>query len=219
MTRLAGVAVTPELEDYLETLLPPRDEVLARMEREYESNNVPAVGPFVGALLLLLARTAGARRMLELGTATGYSAAWLLRSSEEARLVTLELDPARAAEARRNLAELGLGSRAELVERDALEYLRGDRETYDLVFNDLLNSFPTEAATREAFGLALDRLEPGGLLISDNALRRGEVTNPRSQGAKNVALWNRLVAGDPRLDSTVVPLRDGVSVARVREPS
>ena len=171
----------------------------------------------VGALLLLLARTAGARRMLELGTATGYSAAWLLRSSEEARLVTLELDPARAAEARRNLAELGLGSRAKLLERDALEYLRGDSETYDLVFNDLLNSFGSEAAVRECFSLSMERLRPGGLLIADNALRRGEVLNPKGQGAKNVVLWNRLVADDRRLDSSLIPLRDGVSVARLRD--
>ena len=217
MTRLAGVAVTPDLEDYLDSLLAPRDAVMTRLEQEYEANNVPAVGPFVGALLLLLARTAGARRMLELGTATGYSAAWLLRSSEEARLVTLELDPARAAEARRNLAELGLGSRAELVEKDALEYLRGDRETYDLVFNDLLNSFGSEAAVRECFSLSMERLRPGGLLIADNALRRGEVLNPKGQGAKNVVLWNRLVADDRRLDSSLIPLRDGVSVARLRD--
>ena len=217
MTRLAGVPVTPELEDYLESLLAPRDAVMTRLEQDYESNNVPAVGPFVGALLLLLARTARARRMLELGTATGYSAAWLLRSSPEARLVTLELDPARADEARRNLADLGLAGQAEVVQRDALEHMRGDRGPYDLIFNDLLNSFPSEAVVRECFALSVERLRPGGLLIADNALRRGEVLNPNGQGAKNVALWNRLVADDQRLDSSLIPLRDGVSVARLRD--
>jgi caffeoyl-CoA O-methyltransferase len=217
VTRLSGVAVTPDLEDYLDSLLAPRDAVMTRLEQEYEANNVPAVGPFVGALLLLLARTAGARTMLELGTATGYSAAWLLRSSEEARLVTLELDPRRAEEARRNLDELGVGARAEVVERDALEYLREDRKAYDLVFNDLLNSLGSEAAVRECFALSLERLRPGGLLIADNALRRGEVLNPKGQGAKNVVLWNRLVADDNGLDSTLIPLRDGVSVARLRD--
>jgi len=209
--------VTTALEDYMESLLPERDAVLTRMERDYETNNVPAVGPFVGALLVLLARTAGARRMLELGTATGYSGAWLLRSSAEARLVTLELDPARAAEARRNLADAGLAERAEVLERDALEYLRESGDTFDLVFNDLLNSLPSEEAVRECFELSLARLGPGGLLIADNALRRGEVLNPQGQGARNVVLWNRLVAGEPRLDSTLIPLRDGVSVARLRE--
>jgi caffeoyl-CoA O-methyltransferase len=217
MTRISAVAVTSQIEDYLESLLPRRDPVLGRMEREYETNNVPAVGPFVGALLLLLARTAGARRMLELGTATGYSAAWLLQASPDARLVSLELDPARAAEARRNLSEAGLGERVEVVEQDAIEYLRAGRGRFDLVFNDLLNSFPTEEAVRECFRLALERLEPGALLIADNALRRGEVLNPQGQGARNVALWNRLVADDPRLDSSLIPLRDGVSVARLRE--
>jgi predicted O-methyltransferase YrrM len=60
-------------------------------------------------------------------------------------------------------------------------------------------------------------LGPGGLLIADNALRRGEVLNPQGQGARNVALWNRLVADERRLDSSLIPLRDGVSVARLRE--
>ena len=219
MTRLAGVALTPALEDYLESLLPRRDAVLTRMERDYETNNVPAVGPFVGALLLLLARTAGARRMLELGTATGYSGTWLLRSAPEARLVTLELDPARAAAARRNLADAGLAERAEVVERDALDYLRESDGSFDLVFNDLLNSFPSEDAVRECFRLSLEHLGPGGLLIADNALRRGEVLKPQGQGARNVVLWNRLVADETRLDSSVIPLRDGVSVARLRELS
>ncbi len=217
MTRLAGVAITPEIEDYMESLLPGRDAALTRMEREYETNNVPAVGPFVGALLLLLARTAGARRMLELGTATGYSGAWLLQSSPEARLVTLELDPKRAAEARRNLADAGLAGRAEVVELDALDYLRRGGDPFDLVFNDLLNSFPSEAAVRECYRLSLQRLRPGGLLMADNALRRGEVLKPQGQGARNVVLWNRLVADEPRLDSALIPLRDGVSVARVRD--
>jgi len=216
MTRLAAVVVTPELEDYLDTLLPPRDEVLARMEREYEANNVPAVGPQVGQLLLVLARMAGATRMLELGTATGYSGAWLLRSSPKARLVTLETDPARAAEARGNLDAAGVGARAEVVEVDALGWLRSSRGRFDLVFNDLLNSLPSEEAVRECFELSTRRLGPGGLLIADNALRRGEVARARALNARKVVLWNRLVADDGRLDSILVPLRDGVSVARLR---
>jgi caffeoyl-CoA O-methyltransferase len=80
----------------------------------------------------------------------------------------------------------------------------------------LLNSFPDEATTERCFELSLARLRPGGLLLADNALRRGEVTAPSSRGARNVAHYNRLVAQHPRLESVIVPLRDGVSIARFR---
>jgi predicted O-methyltransferase YrrM len=66
-----------------------------------------------------------------------------------------------------------------------------------------------------AFELSLERLEPGGLLVADNALRRGEVLQPDSHGARNVVRYNELIAKDGRLRGLIVPLRDGVSVARL----
>jgi caffeoyl-CoA O-methyltransferase len=71
--------------------------------------------------------------------------------------------------------------------------------------------------TRKVFDLCMQRLDGGGLLIADNALRQGEVVKPKSQQAHNVAFYNQLVAKDTRLESVVVPIRDGVSVARVRD--
>ena len=80
----------------------------------------------------------------------------------------------------------------------------------------LLNSFPDVATVERCFALATDRLDPGGLLIADNALRRGEVVRPETRMAKNVVRWNQLVSGDERLESSLVPLRDGVMIARRR---
>jgi caffeoyl-CoA O-methyltransferase len=64
--------------------------------------------------------------------------------------------------------------------------------------------------------LCLERLDPGGLLMADNALRQGEVLHPDNQQAKNVAAYNEMVAKDPRLESVVIPIRDGLSLARVK---
>ncbi len=217
MTRLAPVAITPELESYMERLLPDREPVLARIEQEVARDDLPAVGAQVGALLRLVLRVAGARSALELGTATGYSGIWLLRGMEGGRLVTLETDPERAGRARRNFAEAGLAEQAVVIEQDALAYLEQPGESFDCVFNDLLNSFPSEAVVERCFELSLARLRPGGLLIADNALRRGEVVRPEGRQARNVVLYNRLVAESPRLEGVLVPLRDGVSLARVRE--
>jgi predicted O-methyltransferase YrrM len=203
------------LETYLESLLKPRDSVLAAVEREAEEKGVPIVGPQVGTLLYVLAGLLQPRRMLELGCATGYSAIWLARGAPDARVVTTERDSRRVERARRSFADAGLAGRVELVEGDAVDYLVRTTERFDLVFNDLLNSFPDEKTTDRAFELSLERLNPGGLLVADNALRRGEVLDPGSQGGRNVVRYNELVAAEKGLRGLIVPLRDGVSVARL----
>src|SRR2546429_3436724 len=111
MARLAGVQLTPELESYIESLLPERDAVLRRLEEEIEESNIPGVGPAVGQLLALLVRIGGVRDVIELGTAIGYSAIWLGRACA-GELVTLELEPDRARRARRALDEAGPGGPA-----------------------------------------------------------------------------------------------------------
>jgi len=215
MTRLAGVQITPELEDYIESLLPRRDPLLRRLEQEIAASNIPGIGPSVGRLLSMLLRIAGSGDVIELGAAIGYSTIWLARGCS-GRVVTLELDAARAVRAQQNVAEAGLADRVLVLQEDGLAYLEREERLVDCIFNDLLNSFPDEATVEKCFDVSLRRLRPGGLLLADNALRRGEVTAPRSQGARNVARYNELIAGEPRLESVIVPLRDGVSIARLR---
>lgn len=198
----------------MESLLPTREPVLQRMERELESDRVPAIGPLVGQLARLLLRLAGCGDVLELGTAVGYSAIWLAGGCS-GRVVTLETDRERAERARRNVREAGLAGRVEVVEEEAIGYLERDRSSFDCVFNDLLNSFPDEGSVERCFQLSLTRLNPGGLLLADNALGRGEVVEPRSRQARNIARYNALVAGTPGLEGIIVPIRDGFSVARL----
>jgi len=215
MTRMAPVQMTPELERYVESLLPERDPVLRRLEEEIETTQVPGIGPAVGQLIYLLLRASACEDAIELGCAIGYSAIWLGRGCT-GRVVTTELDPGRAARARRNLADAGLADRVQVLEEDGVAYLEREDRPVGCVFNDLLNSFPDEAMVDRCFAASLRRLRPGGLLLADNALRHGEVPRPRSTGARNVARYNALVAAEPRLESLIVPLRDGVSVARLR---
>jgi len=210
------VEVTDALQEYLDGLVPPRDRVLARMEEEAHSENIPIVDPHEGMLLYLLVKIAGAKRILELGTATGYSGIWLLRGTEGGSLTTFEVDHKRADRARANFADAGLGKQALVLEQDAVVGLPKIEQHFDTCFIDLLNVFPSEEMTQRAFELCLERLEGGGLLMADNALRQGEVVRPKNQQARNVAHYNELVAKHPRLESVVIPIRDGVSVARVK---
>ena len=211
------VEVTGALQEYLDGLVLPRDRVLARMEEEAHSENIPIVDPHEGMLLYLLVKIAGAKRILELGTATGYSGIWLLRGTEGGSLTTFEVDQKRADRARANFADAGLGKQALVLEQDAVIGLPKIDQRFDACFIDLLNVFPSEEMTQRAFELCLERLEGGGLLMADNALRQGEVVRAKNQQARNVAHYNELVAKHPRLESVVIPIRDGVSVARVKD--
>jgi caffeoyl-CoA O-methyltransferase len=210
------VQVTDELQAYLDGLLTPRDPVLARMEEEADRENIPIVDAHEGAFLSLLVRIANAKRVLELGTAIGYSGIWLLRGTTGGTLTTFETDHERALRARANFAAAGLAERALVLEQDAVRGLEKLNARFDACFIDLLNSFPSEDVTRKVFDLCMQRLDGGGLLLADNALRQGLVVKPTNQQSRNVAFYNQLVAKDPRLESVVVPIRDGVSVARVK---
>ena len=214
---MEAVVITEELQRYLDGLVPKRDSVLARIEEEAHREGIPIVDPHEGQLLYLLVRIAGAKRILELGTATGYSGIWLLRGTEGGTLTTYELDHERAVRARTNFVEAGFGQRALVIEENAKDGLERLDDRFDACFIDLLNSFRSEDITRRVFELCLERLEPGALLMADNALRQGEVLHPSNQQAKNVAFYNDLVAKHPRLDSVVIPIRDGLSVARVKD--
>jgi caffeoyl-CoA O-methyltransferase len=211
------VEVTDQLQAYMDGLLSPRDPVLARMEEEAKRENIPIVDAHEGALLSLLVKIARAKRVLELGTATGYSGMWLLRGTGDGQLMTFEVDHARAERARANFSEAGLGKRAMVLEQDAVSGLEKLDSRFDACFIDLLNSFPSEEVTRRVAELCLERLDGGALLMADNALRQGEVIKPRTQQARNVAAYNKWVATHPRLESVVIPIRDGLSVARVRD--
>ncbi len=211
------VEVTEELQAYIDSLLPQRDPVLTRMEEEAQRENIPIVSPHEGALLSLLVRIAGARRVLELGSATGYSGIWLLRGTSAGELTTFEVDHKRAERARANFSEAGLGKQATVLEQDAVGGLQKLETRFDACFIDLLNSFSSEDVTLRVAELCLERLDSGALMMADNALRQGEVIKPKNQQARNVASYNQWVARHPRLESLVIPIRDGLSVARVKE--
>ena len=211
------VEVTDALQAYMDGLVPKRDGLLSRLEDEARREGIPIVEPHEGALLHLLVKIAGGKRVLELGCATGYSGIWLLRGTAGGTLTTFETDQARAERARANFSEAGFGEHAVVIEEDATTGLGKVEARFDVCFIDLLNSFRSEEVTRHVFDLCMERLDAGGLLMADNALRQGEVLEPRSQQARNVEYYNRLVARDLRLESVVIPIRDGLSVARVKD--
>jgi len=154
------------------------------------------VSPPQGALLELLARAAGARAILEIGTLAGYSTAWLARAlPPDGRLVTLEADPAYAEVARRNLAGLPV----EVVVGPALETLPGVRGPFDLVFIDA-----DKRSNPDYLQWALRLSRPGTLIVADNVVRGGDVLDGADPSARGVRAFFDALAAEPRVRATAV---------------
>ena len=204
--------VTEEgVEDYLYSMLPPRDPVLAEMEAEAAKRDIPIVGPAVGRLFQQLAIISGAKTIFEMGSAIGYSTIWWAMGVGQAgRVYYTDSDRKNCDQARRYAERSGVAARVTFKLGDALELLSEEKQLFDIIFNDVdKDDYP------RVFRLAVPRLKRGGLLVTDNVLWSGQVAkkNPKDSSTKAIVEFNRLLYGSPDLFTTIIPLRDGVSVS------
>jgi caffeoyl-CoA O-methyltransferase len=202
------------LDTYIDSVLPPSDPLLLRLEEQARATGVPIVGRRTAALVHLLVRVAQPDLIVELGTATGYSGIWLLRGWPQSHLITFEMDEERAAQARRNFAEAGLAERADVRVENAIEGMeRLQTGSARVVFNDLLNGLRDESRVERCFSAAMTVLMPGGLLLADNALAGGDVMSRETREGRCVHRWNVLVLEHVALSGLVLPTEDGLSIA------
>ena len=207
--------VAPEIEDYLASLT-PEDPLLARTAAEGRAERLPIVERTVGRFLEAVVLASHARRVLEIGTANGYSALWLARSlPEDGGLISMEIDPRHAAMARTHLEAAGLGDRAHVIVGDAARMVHKVAGPFDVILN---------AGDQRQYGPLLDRLvallRPGGVLITGNVLGAGAVvpglaespSRPADDG-DGLAAYNRRLAADPRLVTSFLPVGDGIAVS------
>ena len=200
------------LERYATELFAVEDGILAGIRARQETLQLPpiSISADEGKLLHVLLRAIKARTVLELGALAGYSGVWLARAlPPDGRLTTIEKDPRHAQIARQAFAEAGLGSRAVVLEGDALEVLPTLTPGFDAVFVDA-----DKEPLARYFELTVPLLRTGGLLLFDNAYRHGSVVDPadHSPDTEGVRAFNRLAALDPRLVCVIVPIRDGLLV-------
>jgi caffeoyl-CoA O-methyltransferase len=209
---MMGGITEASVEEYLYSLLPERDEVLSEIERQAAERKIPIVGPAVGRLLYQQARSIGARTVFEMGSAVGYSTIWWARAlGEGGRVVYTDGERRNAEEARRNFERAGVLEKIDIRVGDALEILSEQRaESFDIIFNDVdKQDYP------RVFKLAVPRLRKGGLLITDNVLWSGRVaqTGEKDENTRAILEFNRLLHSSSELYTTILPLRDGVSVS------
>lgn len=152
-------------EDYFKQLLPPRDVLMRQLEAQAKHEDIPIIGPLVGQLLYVLAVAVQARRILELGTATGYSAIFLAQACRrfDGQVISLELDSDMAAQARSNLQQAGLRQWVNVREGDALEILPQLQTSFDFIFMDI-----EKADYAKALPHCGRLLKTGRMLVADN---------------------------------------------------
>ncbi|MEP7366535.1 MAG: O-methyltransferase [Acidobacteriota bacterium] len=204
--------VNPEIEAYIHSLLPDRDEVVAEMEAFAAENRVPIVGPAVATMLASLVRLTGAKRIFELGSAIGYSTIWLARAAGDgAEVHYSDGSEANAERARGYFRRAGVEDRITIHVGDALGALAATDGEFDFIFNDVdKDGYPA------VLEKAPERLRVGGLFLTDNTLWHARVLDPQVDEDFGVLEFNRKVFSRNDLDVWISPLRDGVTVARKR---
>ncbi len=210
------------VRDYLATLARLPHPELAVIHREGVAAGVPIVDPQSGALLHALVKASGATRVLEIGTAVGYSGLWIATALRtDGMLITLERDRTRAETARAHFEAAGVANRVTVMIGDASQYLHKIAGPFDLIFQD---------ADKAAYGPLLDRLvsllRPGGMLVTDNVLWSGEVVpgfvDPPQRASADtaaIAAYNQQLASDARLFTTFLPVGDGLALSVKQDPA
>jgi predicted O-methyltransferase YrrM len=208
--------VHPAVVEYLAGLsrLPhPELDVVAR---EGRAEHLPIVYPETGALLHALVKWTGARRVLEIGTAIGYSTLWMATAlAADGQLITLERDADRAARARAHAAAAGVGDRVHVMIGDASRFLHKIAGPFDVIFQD---------GDKRGYLAQLDRLHellrPGGVLAADNVLWSGAVvpgmTAPADRNpddTKALSEYNQRLKDDRRFHTVWLPVGDGVAIS------
>jgi caffeoyl-CoA O-methyltransferase len=213
--------LTPELADYVRAGSEQPDDVVADLLAETaamaERGEAPAtfqIAPEQGVFMQLLTRALGARRAIEIGTFTGYSALCLARGlPDDGSLLCLDRNAEWTAVARRYWERAGLGSRIELRLGDALPTLRSlpEEPTFDLAFVDAdKTGYPAYVEELHP------RMNPNGVVLLDNTLRDGRVLAPESDDDHAVVALNADLAADPRWETVLLPLADGLTMLRKR---
>jgi caffeoyl-CoA O-methyltransferase len=199
------------VEKYLYDVLPERDPVLREMEAQASKRKIPIVGPAVARVFYQYARLMNAKKVFEMGSAIGYSTIWWARAvGEGGEVFYTDGDKKNAAEAGKYFQQAGVADRIRVETGDALELLSEQNQEFDIIFNDVDKEDYPRVLT-----LVSPRLRKGGLFITDNVLWSGRVTQKKPSAATTRAIqeFNQKLYAMPEFFTTILPLRDGVSVS------
>ncbi len=205
--------ISPQVSQYLDSLVPPREPEMHEMEAIAAKTNFPIIGPASGYLCYLVTRMIGARRVFELGSGYGYSTAWFAKAVKEnggGEVFHVIWDADLSKRARRHLSALGFDGLVTYRVGEAVQTLRETEGPFDLIFNDI-----NKEAYPESLAVIQEKLRLGGVLIIDNMLWSGRIfdASDKSPATEGVREFTRRITRDPQWAATLTPIRDGLIVA------
>ena len=199
-----------DITDYLLHITPERDSVLESMERYAREQAFPIIGPLVGRTLYLLSRILQAKSILELGSGFGYSAYWFGKAvGRDAEITCTDGSAENAERAQEYFRQGKIHQKIRFLIGDALTLIDEVGGQFDIIFNDIdKHQYPS------ALRKALPRLRKGGLFISDNVLWSGKILDRLPDAdTTGILTFNRMIYSSHELFTTILPIRDGVSVS------
>ncbi|WNM61705.1 O-methyltransferase [Candidatus Nitrospira neomarina] len=209
--------VLPDIEAYAEAHSLPESEVCRRLREEtYRNMDCPqmVVGPLEGAFLKVMALSVGAKRVLEIGTFTGYSALCMAEClPDDGVVITCDIDPESTAMAKRYWAQSAHGTKIHLRLGPALETMATLTGTFDLIFIDA-----DKANYVNYFRQALELISDQGVILIDNVLWNGDVLTYPAPDTNTAAIQelNRVVHAEPRVSAVLLTIRDGIFLIKLR---
>lgn len=201
------------VQDYLASLVPPREKELQEMEAYAEKHDFPIIGPVCGYYCYQLARMIKAKSVFELGSGYGYSTAWFakaIRDNGGGVAHHTVWDEKLSERARGHLHRLGVGEIVQFHVSEAVEALKKSGDQFDIIFNDI-----DKQAYPASLPVIKEKLRRGGLLIIDNMLWSGRVFDKKdaSPATNGVREFTRQITTDPDWIVSLAPVRDGMIVA------
>ena len=202
-----------KVQEYLTSLVPPREPELQKMEKYAEENDFPIIGPTCGYYCYQLARMIGAKSIFELGSGYGYSTAWFAKAVKENGGGVVHhtvWDEELSKQAAGHLSALGSADVVKFHMAEAVETLRQTEGPFDIIFNDIdKEGYP------DSLPIIKGKLRPGGLLIIDNMIWHGQILDPNDHEKSTEAIrrFTRDVTTDPDWIVSLAPMRDGMIVA------
>jgi caffeoyl-CoA O-methyltransferase len=199
------------LDQYIADLFAPEDEALQWIQAEADRQGIPPISilPDEGKLIYFLAKAIGARRAVEIGVLAGYSGVWIARAlPADGKLYALELSERHARIAKRSFERAGVAERVDILEGPALNSLEkvAPNGPFDFVFIDA-----DKPGYVDYLNWAVENLRPGGMVAAHNALSGRRILTPENEQDFAMAAFNRALADNPRLDSTIIAVGDGLA--------
>ncbi|MBN8580349.1 MAG: O-methyltransferase [Anaerolineae bacterium] len=200
-------------QNYIASLIPPREPEFLEMETYAEKNGFPIIGPACGYYCYQLARMIGAKSVFELGSGYGYSTAWFAKAIKENGGGVVHhtvWDEELSASARKHLVKLGSADLVQFHISEAVEALKKTDGPFDIIFNDIdKEKYPASLLAIK------EKLRSGGLLIIDNMLWNGRIFDEKdaSPATAGVHEFTRQIKTDPDWIVSLSPMRDGMIVA------